>query len=518
MNLEDYFSPFRKKTIGWNHTINTPMGTQPLIYADWIASGRLYEDIEDTIRNQIGPMVANTHSEASATGKAMTRAYHLAGNIIKNHVNAGPEDVLISAGSGMTAVVNKLQRMLGLRRPPESNEGVDFSRGLPRVKPSNRCDTVVFITHMEHHSNHISWLESCAEVVVLEPDDSLQVNPEELERKLKEYEHTALKIGSFSAASNVTGFIPPYRELARIMHRHGGYAFVDFAASAPYVDMDMHPEHDQWGYLDGIFFSPHKFLGGPGSSGVLVFNRKLYHNRIPDNPGGGTVNWTNRWGERSYVTDIEAREDGGTPPFLQTMRTALAIRLKEQMGVKNIAAREKELLQQAVKGLSRVPGLQFLGADGEFPRNEQLAVLSFFIRNIHHNLIVALLNDRFGIQVRGGCSCAGTYGHWLLHVSREDSLRITREIERGDLSEKPGWVRISLHPTMSNGELDAIIHGVHQIASNAGEWEKDYRFNPKSGEFDYVPRDNVNSPSGGGAVDAGDYESSGSSESSWFDL
>lgn len=518
MKLETYFSQFREKTIGWNHSIHTPFGIKPLIYADWIASGRLYGDIEDKIRYEIGPMVANTHSEASSTGKAMTRAYHRAGDIIKKHVNAGPEDVLISAGSGMTAVVNKLQRILGLRPPAERDEDTDFTEGLPARKASKRCNTVVFVTHMEHHSNHISWLESCAEVVVLEPDENLNVNPQNLEQKLEEYHDRALKIGSFSAASNVTGFIPPYRELARIMHRHGGYALVDFAASAPYVHMDMHPEHDPLGYLDGVLFSPHKFLGGPGSAGVLVFNGGLYHNRVPDHPGGGTVNWTNRWGERSYVTDIEAREDGGTPPFLQTIRTALAIRLKEQMGIENIAAREKELMKRAVEGLSTVPGLGILGADNDFPRGEQLGVISFYIQDIHHNLIVALLNDRFGIQVRGGCSCAGTYGHWLLHVSREESRRIAREIDHGNLSEKPGWVRISLHPTMSSDELETIIDGVKQIASAAAEWGKDYRFNPGSGEFDYTlpgATADQDSITGAASPDAG---GSPGEETAWFTL
>jgi selenocysteine lyase/cysteine desulfurase len=491
MNLEQHFSRFREHIVGIDAVIPGPFGKVPLVYADWIASGRLYGPIEDRLRLEIGPMVANTHSEASSTGKAMTRAYHRAQGIIKAHVNAGPDDIIISAGSGMTGVVNKLQRILGLRRPVK---GQDFTDGLPVLRAADRDAPVVFLTHMEHHSNHISWLETIAEVVVLEPGRALEVRPEELEALLEKYADRSVKIGSFSAASNVTGFIPPYRELARIMHRHGGIAFADFAASAPYVDIDMHPPDDPDGYLDGIFFSPHKFLGGPGSAGVMVFNRNLYHNTVPDNPGGGTVNWTNRWGERSYITDIEAREDGGTPPFLQTIRTAQAILLKDAMGTGAIAAREKELLTIALAGLKNIPGLHILGDEEPLPREKQLGVISFYIEGIHHNLIVALLNDHYGIQVRGGCSCAGTYGHWLLHVSREDSVRITREIDSGDLSEKPGWVRLSLHPTMSNDEISLVIYALEQITGNIDQWSGDYRFNNHTGEFDHVAGNSAEGP------------------------
>lgn len=484
MNLEQHFALFRNETIGSKSEIDTPFGTQPLVYCDWIASGRLYRPIEKRMVDELGPWVANTHSEASATGKAMTQAYHHGQKIIKDHVNAGPDDILISAGSGMTAVINKFQRILGLRSAASSSQARDLSCGLPQRQAGKDPNApVVFITHMEHHSNHISWLETIAEVVVIEPDEHLQVDPQVLDNLLSRYAHRPLKLGSFSAASNVTGFIPPYRELARVMHRHGGYAFVDFAASAPYVDMDMHPSDDPEGYLDALFFSPHKFLGGPGSAGVLIFNKKLYHSSVPDNPGGGTVNWTNRWGERSYVTDIEAREDGGTPPFLQTIRTSLAIEVKNAMGVQAMALREKELLRTAVNGLQAIPGLIILGQG--VPHDEQLGVLSFYTEQLHHNLIVALLNDRFGIQVRGGCSCAGTYGHWLLHVDRHDSTRISQEIDRGDLSHKPGWVRLSLHPTMGTDQLDYVIDAIGQTVKNGAVWGKDYRFNNGNGEFEY---------------------------------
>lgn len=481
-SLEAYFRPFREGIVGIDAEIETPYGVKSLIYADWIASGRLYGPIEEHMLHTVGPLVGNTHSESSATGRAMTAAYHQAHKILKRHVNAGPGDVIITAGSGMTGVVNKLQRMLGIRVPERLK---DLSRGLPARREDSACDEecpVVFVTHMEHHSNHISWLETEADVIVLEPDENLQVDPARLEAELERYRDRRVKIGAFSACSNVTGLFPPYRELARIMHRHGGWVCVDFAASAPYVEIDMHPAGDPEGYLDAVFFSPHKFLGGPGSSGVMVFDSRLYHNTVPDNPGGGTVTWTNRWGERSYITDIEAREDGGTPGFLQAMRAALAVRLKEEMGVAKIEARERELIAAAMEGMRKIPGLHIL-ADTEDPR---IGVISFYLEGVHHNLIVRLLNDRYGIQARGGCSCAGTYGHFLLKVSREQSQEITQEIDHGDFSHKPGWVRVSLHPTMSGDELETLLEALAAIAENHAAWTGEYRFDCACGEF-YAP-------------------------------
>ncbi len=479
--LEQHFNRFRENIIGIGKTFPGPYGTVPLVYADWIASGRLYEPIEKRMQEVIGPMVGNTHSESSETGRAMTHAYHLANHIIKKHVNADENDVLITAGAGMTAVINKLQRILGLKAPCMTNP-LNFEHGIPCERVSgNHGDShpVVFVTHMEHHSNHTSWLETIADVIVLQPTEDLRVSCGELEVQLKKYKNRKVKIGAFSACSNVTGLFPPYRELARIMHRHGGVAFIDFAASAPYVDIDMHPENDPEGYLDGIVFSPHKFLGGPGTSGVLIFNSRLYNSEIPDNPGGGTVNWTNKWGERSYFSDIEAREDGGTPGFLQVMRTALAIDLKDSMGVDLIAARERELMGRVLSFMEKIPEIHLLGSG----KDERIGVASFYVEDIHHNLVVRLLNDRYGIQVRGGCSCAGTYGHFLLNVTKPQSRQIADMIDHGDLSRKPGWVRISFHPTMTDNELEYILDALDLVIKNRKEWSEDYYYDNKSGEY-----------------------------------
>jgi selenocysteine lyase/cysteine desulfurase len=471
-SLETYFEQFRKNIIGIDSTVRTPFGIRKIIYADWIASGRLYKPIEDIITGKIGPMVGNTHSESSEIGKLMTSAYHQAHQIIKRHVNANEDDVIITAASGMTGVVCKFQRILGLKIP----EKLEKYFRIPEEKRP-----VVFISHLEHHSNHTSWLETIADVVVIEPDNNLTVNPDHLKEEIKKYDSRKFKIGAFSGCSNVTGYVPPFYELARIMHSHGGVCFVDFAASAPYADINMHPE-DPMEALDGIYFSPHKFLGGPGSSGVLIFNKSLYKNRIPDHPGGGTVNWTNRWNEYSYVMDVEAREDGGTPGFLQAYKAALSIRLKEKMGTGLIRQREMELLDMAFSRLPEVPGLKILAEN----ITDRLGVISFYIEGIHHNLVTRLLNDVYGIQVRGGCSCAGTYGHFLLNVDYDLSHQITQHIDQGDLSMKPGWVRLSIHPTMTDEELNKIILALHDISSNINKYQSDYILQKSTNEFVHV--------------------------------
>lgn len=479
-DLEAYFDFFRQNIVGNNAEFDSPYGRKKIVYADWIASGRLYAPIEQKLSHEFGTMVGNTHSEASETGTSMTHAYHLAHQIIKKHVNACQDDVIITAGSGMTGMVNKFQRILGLKVPEQArkycNLPDDIRSYCKNIAEEDR--PVVFITHMEHHSNHTSWLETIADVVVLEPGKNMRVSAENLEKELKKYSHRKLKIGSFSACSNVTGLMPPVHQLARIMHQNGGYCFVDFAASAPYTEIDMHPA-DPLEALDAIYFSPHKFLGGPGSSGVLIFSKELYKNQVPDQPGGGTVSWTNRWNEYSYLEDVEAREDGGTPAFMQTFKAALSIRLKEQMRCEKIHAREKELTEIAFRELEKINGLHILAGQ----QRERIGVFSFYSPGIHHNLIVKLLNDRYGIQVRGGCSCAGTYGHYLLQVNIIESKKITTRIDQGDQSLKPGWVRLSIHPTMTNDELFFITNAIKEVIENVEKWQEDYVYDASNNEF-----------------------------------
>lgn len=468
-STQDYFQEIATNIIGHDYTFESPSGKKKLLYADWIASGRLYAPIEELLSNHFGPLVGNTHSESSHSGEAMTIAYKMAQQIIKKHVNANDQDVIITQGSGMTSAIAKLQRILALHIPEKAK---------PFYSQPISERPVVFLTHMEHHSNQTSWLECEVDVVVVPPGDNLLVEPKNLELELDKYKDRKHKIGSFTACSNVTGIFTPYHQLARIMHEHGGLCFIDFAASAPYASMNMHPDNPEES-LDAITFSPHKFLGGPGSSGVLIFNKKLYANRIPDMPGGGTVAWTNPWGGHHYFEDIETREDGGTPAFMQTIRAALAVRLKEQIGVERIEHREAELLNIAFARLSTVPYLNILAPD----HKERLGVISFYIDNLHYNFIVRVLSDHFGIQVRGGCSCAGTYGHYLLHVDQEYSRKITSKIDSGDLSEKPGWVRLSLHPVMTHEEVHFIADAIERIALHPEQWMSQYQYSSHTNEY-----------------------------------
>jgi selenocysteine lyase/cysteine desulfurase len=470
-NLEKYFEPFRNGTIGRNVTFTSPFGEKKVIYSDWTASGRLFEPIERNLIEKFGPYVGNTHTETSVTGSTMTIAFHQALKMIKDHVNADQDDVIIASGSGMTGVVSKFQRILGFKAH-ENHRDILMPKGNDRP--------VVFITHMEHHSNHTTWLESLVDVVIIRPCKTDQCDIEHLKELLLEYKDRKVKIASVSACSNVTGIRNPYHDVAKLMHQNGGLCFVDFACSAPYVDINMHPADDEE-RLDAVFFSPHKFLGGPGTPGILVFDRALYKNSVPDNPGGGTVNWTNPWGEKSYIADIEIRESGGTPPFLQTIKAAMAVKLKEEMGVENILAREEELLERIFARLCSIPNLKILSKD----HKNRLGVISFYIDDLHFNLAVRMLNDRYGIQMRGGCSCAGTYGHLLLDIPRKLSKMITDKVDSGDLAIKPGWVRFSIHPSMTNDEVDFIVDALAEIAANHLEWAKDYTYDPATNEFYY---------------------------------
>lgn len=469
MNTDVHFQRFAHGIVGQQLRIPTPYGEKTLLYADWTASGRAYGPIEDALRERFGPYVANTHTETSFTGHAMTAAYQKARSIIKQHVNAGAGDVLLATGTGCTGAINKLQRMLGLRAPSNYI-------GSKQVQPHER--PLVLITHMEHHSNHTTWLECDVDLEVIPATADGLVDLAAIGPLLQRYADRRLKIASVTACSNVTGIVTPYHQIAAMVHAAGGLCFVDFACSAPYVDIDMHPA-DPAQALDAIFFSPHKFLGGPGACGILVFNAATYNAPVPDQPGGGTVTWTNPWHEHRYYEDIEVREDGGTPGFLQLIRAALAVQLKDAMGVAQMAQREHDIVTQVFERLGQHPQIVLLAAQ----HRQRLPVISFYIPGLHYNLAVRLLNDRFGIQARGGCSCAGTYGHYLLNVDIEHSHRITEQIDAGDLTDKPGWVRLSFHPTMGDAQVRLVCNAVLALAENAALWAADYEHLPRLNDY-----------------------------------
>lgn len=457
-SLETYFNSFKKNIIGEEKTMSSPFSTElPLLYFDWTASGRAYQPIEDKMQLDVLPYVANTHSETNLTGKSMTLAYQKARSVIKDHINGTRKDVLMFAGSGMTGAVNKLQRLMGLK----SNDG---------------SMTKVLISHMEHHSNQLSWLSCNAEVEVVEPCESGKVSIENFEQAIKSSGYFDKIIVSVTACSNVTGVENPVHELAQLAHQYGALMMVDYACSAPYVHLDMNRNLANGDYFDAVFFSPHKFLGGQGTSGVLVMKDYLFASSVPDHPGGGTVKWTNPWGEFALLEEREEQEDGGTPPFLQAIRTAMAIKVKEKMGVDKIRAREKEQLEYLFDELGQIEGLHILAQE----HKERLGVISFYIEDLHYNAAVKMLNDGFGIQVRGGCSCAGTYGHYLLNVSKEQSNAITKRIDEGDYSTKPGWIRLSIHPTQTKEELAYVVAAIKTIAKDHQKYLEHYKLTPAS--------------------------------------
>src|SRR5258708_9292069 len=465
-SLEDYFSLFRQNIIGCEQLFESPFGRKRILYADWTASGRAYGPIEARIQDEILPFLANTQTETTITGRMMSRAYEEAKTIVKDHVHAKEDDVLVFCGSGMTAAVNKLQRIMGLRLPERVMDYVECLRLDEASRP------LVLVTHMEHHSNHISWLETIATVEMIRPCENGNVDLEHLRQLLEQYKDRKNKIAAITACSNVTGIETPYHDIASVMHESGVFCFVDFAFSAPYVSIDMHPEAGSGlpgdpgrpgdsrrlgdADLDAIYFSCHKFLGGPGTPGVLIFNRRLYKNRVPDQPGGGTMLYSNPWKVHEYVAGIETREDGGTPPILQGIKAALCIRLKEEMGIDNIWQREKEMLDIVFPRLAAIPRITLLA-----PNNcERLGILSFLVDKAPHDTVVQHLNDRYGIQTRGGCSCAGPYGHHLLHIDPQRSLAIREKLLAGNTQRKPGSVRLSLHPTMPDRDIEFILDAI----------------------------------------------------------
>ncbi len=468
----DLVREVRESVIGRDTAVQTPFGLRRVTYADYTASGRSLAMVEDMIRDRVLPLYANTHSETSGTGLQTTRFREEAREIIRHSVGGTrSEHAVIFAGSGSTGAVDRLVGLLGIRIPT----ALSRAHGLEASIPVDERP-VVFVGPYEHHSNELPWRESIADVIEIKEDEDGHVDLVELESRLIEYSHRSLLIGSFSAASNVTGIISDTDAISTLLHRHGALSFWDFAASAPYVKIAMGSAGSGDGsHLDAIFMSPHKFIGGPGTPGVLVVRRDLLGNEVPVVPGGGTVQYVSPDSHR-YIHDAEHREEGGTPAIVESIRAGLVFRLKETVGVDRIRELEHDFIRRAIESWSRNSNLEILGN----PKADRLSIVSFVIRHgaktLHHNFVVALLNDLFGIQARGGCSCAGPYGHRLLGIDLETSARFEEVIATGCEVIKPGWVRVSFNYFTPEAEFAYILEAVHMIADEGWRLLPMYRY------------------------------------------
>lgn len=464
----------RQGVLGKDAVIRTPLGVLPKRYFDYTASGLPFAAVEDLVRDRVLPWMANTHTDASATGGYMTALYNDAHDKVRKHVHAADDDVVIFCGSGATSAINKLVRAIGLL-VPEPVERIVKVRA--QIKDSERA--VVFISKMEHHSNDLPWRESIADVVMIGFDEDGRVSAAELDAALADprYAKRPLKIGSFCAASNVTGIKNDVDALARTMHAHGGFACFDYAAAAPYVDIDLHPHGDPALRKDAIFVSMHKFLGGPQAPGLLVANKRLFRSRVPVEPGGGTVVYTSPWDWR-YTDELSHREEGGTPAVVGAIRAGLALELKEIVGAERIHKVEESFVRRAIARWSAHPKINILG-DLDAPRLGILSVV-FDEGRLHHNLAARILSDRWGIQTRGGCMCAGTYGHELLAIGAARSFEIRCALEQGDEAQKPGWLRVSFSPATTEEDFQVLLDAVLELADRWAEWAAEYRMDPKT--------------------------------------
>lgn len=473
--VEQLIETVRQSVIGRRAMVEGPFGPRPLVYADYTASGRSLEFIETYLRDAVLPLYANTHTEASGTGLQSSRFRDEAREIIKECLGATDDHALLFCGSGATAAVDKLVGVLGIRLPSTLEDAHQLSQHIPAADRP-----VVFVGPYEHHSNELPWRESIADVVTIEADDDGHLSIDTLEKELEKYADRSLKIGSFSAASNVTGILTDTAAVAALLHNHGALSFWDFAAAAPYISIDMGDPKESDSYFDAIFLSPHKLVGGPGTPGILVARKELFKNRVPVTPGGGTVSFVTP-DDHKYLEDIEHREEGGTPGIVESIRAGLIFQLKEAVGPGEIHRREGEFIRRAISQWEVNSRIHILGNH----EAERLSIISFVIESdfgtLHHNVVVAILNDLFGIQSRGGCSCAGPYGHRLLGIETALSQEFRDQIQRGCEGIKPGWVRLNFNYFIDEEAFTYIVKAVEFVADHGAELLRFYSFEPNSG-------------------------------------
>jgi selenocysteine lyase/cysteine desulfurase len=495
----DKLSPayLRQQIVGVDSTFKTPFGDRLMVYCDYTASGRCLRFVESYLQS-LQRVYANTHTEDDITGRSMTQLLHEAEEAIKRSVNAGPGGRIIACGTGATGAIEKLQQIVGVALSPATRQNIECmlddsgcalsSESFEELLGSRQ--PVVFIGPYEHHSNEISWRQSLATTVEVRLEADGNIDLTHLEELLQAPQfQDCLRIGSFSAASNVTGIRSDVRKISSLLHRYGALACFDYAACAPYDKIDMNPQpHDgDDPAIDAIFISPHKFLGGPGSSGVLVFNERIYHRELPPSvSAGGTVDYVGPK-EQDYISRIEEREKAGTPGVLQTLKAGLVFEIKDRVGVDVIQRREHELTSRALTSWGAADNIEILGNPDA---SQRVGIVSFNIKDdegeyLHHKFVTALLNDLFGIQSRAGCSCAGPYGHKLLNIDLTTSERYRNAVQKGHCGMKPGWCRVGLHWVMDDAEADFVIAAVHFVARHGHHFLSLYNFDLCSGTWSH---------------------------------
>jgi selenocysteine lyase/cysteine desulfurase len=487
MNLT--FDNIKKELIGEYTTFNTPYGERIMTYGDYTASGRSLHFIEEYM-NQLQKLYANSHTEDSITGLTMTELLHKAEKKIKDMFNA-KDHYIIPTNSGATGAIVKLSEILGIYMEPalrskiedyiaQSNEINNLNEMFKNNRP------VVFVGPYEHHSNELIWKESIAEVVVIDLSEDGKIDIEDLKNKIANPEYAdRVKFGSFSASSNITGIKSDIYEIAKVMHANGGYVAFDFAASGPYVEIDMY--RDDESHFDAVYLSPHKFIGGPGSSGILLISKKLYNHDLPPTvAGGGTVDYVSSFGYE-FTADVETREKAGTPGILQVIRAALAVEIKEELGIKNIEEIEHKYMKRVFDRLNKNDKVDILGSHDPAAR---VSIMSFNIRHgegyLNPRFIARVFNDLFGLQSRAGCSCAGPYGHRLLNIDRTTSEKYRVVVKNGTISLKPGWLRVNFHFTMTEAEVDFIMDAIEFIAESGYLFLDEYKIDIHSGLWSHM--------------------------------
>ena len=478
--MSSLIETIRASVIGSHHAVAGPFGERRVTYADYTASGRSLSFIEDYIRDVVLPLYANTHTESSGTGLQTSRFREESREIIRRCVHASHDHAVLFVGSGCTGAIDRLIRVLGLIIPDVLDTEYDLRSHIPADQRP-----VVFIGPFEHHSNELPWRESIADVVKIGEDPDGHIDQGHLRRELERYEDRPLRIGSFSAASNVTGIISDTYGIAELLHEHGALSFWDFAAAAPYVEIAMDTPQRPDAYKDAIFLSTHKLIGGPGTPGILVARKELFRNAVPGIPGGGTVAFVQP-DTHEYLTDIEHREEGGTPAIVESIRAGLVFQLKEAVGTDMIREREESFISRAISSWETNPDIDILGNHDA----DRLSIVSFVVRHhgryLHHNFIVALLNDLFGIQSRGGCSCAGPYGHALLGIDIEHSNEISHEVALGCEGIKPGWIRVNFNYFISEQVFDFIVDAVHLVATDGWKLLPWYTFDVATATWHHI--------------------------------